>query len=157
MAASGIHTAPCSQPSEREAVDGRAGLVEHGYQIDFDDWHAYVHGTLPYERLLAEDSAMRALLQSIPLPKYVFTNADRAHAERCLRLMGITDLFQVSPLPGGLADRLSSPCMPCPLSLDRGTAYVFIWVCWHSLDFTCLAACRTPSLRVQMACPPIGP
>ena len=83
--------------------DGCAGLVQNGYQIDFDDWHAYVHGTLPYEEFLGEDSAMRALLQSIPLPKWVFTNADRTHAERCLRLMGIADLFQVRPLTSRLA------------------------------------------------------
>ena len=67
----------------------------NGYQIDFDDWHAAVHGTLPYERMLHEDKAMRELLQSIDLPKYVFTNADTKHAEICLRLLGIADLFQV--------------------------------------------------------------
>ncbi len=54
-----------------------------------------MHGTLPYEELLRRDEPMRSLLQSIPLPKYVFTNADQAHADRCLRLMGIADLFEV--------------------------------------------------------------
>ena len=70
----------------------------NGYQIDFDDWHAAVHGTLPYEQMLHEDTAMRQLLQSIDLPKYVFTNADIKHAETCLRLLGIADLFQVGQL-----------------------------------------------------------
>ena len=72
-----------------------AGLVEKGYQIDFDDWHAAVHGTLPYHRLLKRDKGLRQLLQSIPLPKYVFTNADRKHADTCLELMGVADLFEV--------------------------------------------------------------
>ena len=33
------------------------------------------------------------MLDSLPLPKYVFTNADRAHAKRCLDLLGITECF----------------------------------------------------------------
>ena len=69
----------------------------NGYQIDFDDWHAAVHGTLPYEQMLHEDKPLRKLLQSIDLPKYVFTNADCKHAETCLCLLGIADLFQVRP------------------------------------------------------------
>lgn len=67
----------------------------NGYQIDFDHWHAAVHGTLPYEQMLQEDRPLRQLLQSIDLPKYVFTNADKKHAETCLRLLDISDLFKV--------------------------------------------------------------
>ena len=67
----------------------------NGYQIDFDHWHAAVHGTLPYEQMLQEDRPLRQLLQSIDLPKYVFTNADEKHAETCLRLLDISDLFEV--------------------------------------------------------------
>lgn len=29
-----------------------AGLVAHGYKVDYDDWHAQVHGSLPYEQYL---------------------------------------------------------------------------------------------------------
>lgn len=29
-----------------------AGLVAHGYHIDYDDWHAFVHGTLPYDEYI---------------------------------------------------------------------------------------------------------
>ena len=72
-------------------------MQANGYQIDFDHWHAAVHGTLPYERMLHEDKPLRQLLKSIDLPKYVFTNADSKHAETCLRLLGIADLFQVGP------------------------------------------------------------
>ncbi|PSC69793.1 Suppressor of disruption of TFIIS [Micractinium conductrix] len=70
-----------------------AGLVAHGYQVDYDDWHAFVHGSLDYEKYLQPDPALRAMLDSLPLPKYVFTNADRAHAKRCLDLLGITECF----------------------------------------------------------------
>ncbi|DBB13288.1 TPA: hypothetical protein ACH3X3_005024 [Trebouxia sp. C0006] len=71
-----------------------AGLVATGYQIDVDDWHAHIHHTLPYEKYLKKDDALRNLLQRIKLPLYVFTNGDRKHAEICLRLMGITDCFK---------------------------------------------------------------
>lgn len=39
------------------------------------------------------DPTLRALLDSIPLPKHIFTNADRKHAERCLDLLGIRSCF----------------------------------------------------------------
>jgi FMN phosphatase YigB (HAD superfamily) len=70
-------------------------LQANGYQIDFDHWHDAVHGTLPYDRLLQRDEKMRRFLQGIPLPKFIFTNADRKHADRCLGLMGVADLFEV--------------------------------------------------------------
>jgi hypothetical protein len=35
------------------------------------------------------------VLQAVPVPKWVFTNADVTHAERCLELLGIRDCFQV--------------------------------------------------------------
>ena len=69
-----------------------------GYEIDVDDWHAHVHHTLPYEKYLKRDDALRDLLQRVELPLYVFTNGDRKHAEICLRLMGITDCFKVLDL-----------------------------------------------------------
>ena len=71
-----------------------AVLQAQGYEIDYDDWHADVHGTLPYVELLPKDVALRKMLQSIPLPKHIFTNADTRHAAICLDRMGIADCFQ---------------------------------------------------------------
>ncbi len=71
-------------------------MQANGYSIDFDDWHAEVHGTLPYDRLLKRDNQLRKFLESIPLPKYIFTNADQKHAETCLDIMGVADLFKVT-------------------------------------------------------------
>ncbi|KAK9798591.1 hypothetical protein WJX73_005124 [Symbiochloris irregularis] len=71
-----------------------AGLVAKGYSLPYDEWHAAVHGTLPYQRLLAKDEQLVQLLQSIPLPKFVFTNADRKHAEVCLGILGLGHLFE---------------------------------------------------------------
>ena len=64
--------------------------------IDFDEWHAEVHGRLPYSELLHSDDRLRDMLLSLDLPKYVFTNADRKHAQICLDLLGIADCFEVS-------------------------------------------------------------
>lgn len=71
-----------------------AGLIARGHVIDFDEWHAAVHGSLDYERYLAPDPALRALLLSVPLPLYVFTNADDTHTKRCLSILGVADCFQ---------------------------------------------------------------
>lgn len=64
-----------------------------GHRIDYDDWHAAVHGSLDYDSYLHPDPALRAMLASIPLPKWLFTNADRAHAHRCLGRLGLQGLF----------------------------------------------------------------
>jgi len=55
---------------------------------------AQVHHRLPYRKLLARDEALRDLLQSIKLPKLIFTNADQRHAAICLELLGLADCFQ---------------------------------------------------------------
>ena len=66
-----------------------AGLEAKGWKLDYDDWHAHVHGTLPYPELLQRDAKLAQALRSIPLPKWVFTNADIRHAETCLRILGL--------------------------------------------------------------------
>lgn len=52
-----------------------------------------MHGSLAYEELLQADPLIRQLLQHIPLPKHILTNADAKHMETCLRLLGLSDLF----------------------------------------------------------------
>ena len=54
-----------------------------------------MHHRLPYRQLLGRDEALREILASIQLPKFIFTNADRKHAAICLELLGIADLFEV--------------------------------------------------------------
>ncbi|CAI7874749.1 unnamed protein product [Closterium sp. NIES-53] len=76
----------------KEHGTSMAGLRAEGYAFDFDDWHAFVHGRLPYH-LLKPDPALRHLLESLPQRKFVFTNADRAHASRCLHLLGLEGCF----------------------------------------------------------------
>lgn len=71
-----------------------AGLEARGYHLPYDEWHAAVHGALPYDRLLSKDTALGQLLHNIPLPKWIFTNADIKHATTCLQLLGLSHHFE---------------------------------------------------------------
>ena len=74
----------------------RATLLQaHNYQIDYDHWHAFVHGTLDYDGLLKRDPRLRQCLLSMQLPRHIFTNADHNHVDRCLDNLGIADCFEV--------------------------------------------------------------
>ncbi|KAG2534100.1 uncharacterized protein LOC120687303 [Panicum virgatum] len=69
-----------------------AGLKALGYEFDSDEFHANVHGTLPYHNL-RPDPVLRTLLLSIPQRKIVFTNSDKAHAEEVLHRLGLQGRF----------------------------------------------------------------
>ncbi|XP_062188503.1 uncharacterized protein C24B11.05-like isoform X2 [Phragmites australis] len=70
-----------------------AGLKLLGYDFDYDDFHACVHGTLPYEKL-KPDPVLRQLLLSLPQRKIIFTNSDKAHAARVLEKLGLENCFE---------------------------------------------------------------
>ncbi|CAI0539850.1 unnamed protein product [Linum tenue] len=70
-----------------------AGLRAIGYKFDYDDFHSFVHGRLPYDTL-KPDPVLRSLLQSLPIRKVVFTNADKAHADKVLSRLGLEDCFE---------------------------------------------------------------
>ena len=67
------------------------GLQLH-YQVDADDFLAYVHD-LPIETVISPDPELRLLLQSLSQPKWIFTNADANHAGRVLSALGVSDCF----------------------------------------------------------------
>ena len=74
----------------------RSNLLQvQGYQIDYEDWHHDVHGLLPYNDLIHKDPELCQILQSLPYPKFIFTNADIKHARTVLGILGIEDLFEV--------------------------------------------------------------
>ena len=83
-------------------------LQVQGYKIDYEDWHHDVHGSLPYQDLIHKDPELRQILQSLPYPKFIFTNADIKHAQTVLGILGIDDLFEVRLLP-----------LPEPLMIHR--------------------------------------
>ncbi|XP_042459252.1 uncharacterized protein C24B11.05-like [Zingiber officinale] len=69
-----------------------AGLKELGYGFDDDEFHAYVHGRLPYETL-KPDPVLRSLLLSVPQRKIIFTNADKVHTAKVISRLGLEDCF----------------------------------------------------------------
>lgn len=86
--------------TEPEAIDLRRqyfedygttlnGLRLH-HQIDPADYLQFVHD-LPLERYLQPDPALRQMLAGLRVQRVVFTNADRAHAERVLQALDIAD------------------------------------------------------------------
>lgn len=70
-----------------------AGLRAIGYRINYDDYHSFVHGRLPYENL-KPDPVLRQILLSIPIRKLIFTNADEIHTAKVLRKLGLEDCFE---------------------------------------------------------------
>lgn len=77
----------------REYGTTMAGLKALGYEFDNDEFHANVHGTLPYDNL-RPDPVLRTLLLSIPQRKIIFTNSDKVHAEEILCRLGLEDCFE---------------------------------------------------------------
>ncbi|EEF47142.1 uncharacterized protein C24B11.05 isoform X2 [Ricinus communis] len=77
----------------REYGTTMAGLKAIGYEFDDDEFHAFAHGRLPYEKL-KPDPVLRNLLLSMPQRKIIFTNADKAHAAEVLQRLGLEDCFE---------------------------------------------------------------
>lgn len=69
-----------------------AGLRAIGYDFDYDEYHSFVHGRLPYDNL-KPDPVLRNLLLSLPYRKVIFTNADKVHAAKVLKKLGLEDCF----------------------------------------------------------------
>ncbi|XP_068648875.1 uncharacterized protein C24B11.05-like isoform X1 [Aristolochia californica] len=69
-----------------------AGLRALGFNIDADEYHSFVHGSLPYEALKSNER-LRKVLRSITQRKLVFTNSDRNHTRRVLERLGLDDCF----------------------------------------------------------------
>ncbi|KAK3226354.1 hypothetical protein Dsin_006216 [Dipteronia sinensis] len=70
-----------------------AGLRAIGYDFDYDEYHNFVHGRLPYENL-KPDHVLKSLLMGLPLRKTIFTNADMVHAVKALSRLGLEDCFE---------------------------------------------------------------
>jgi len=70
-----------------------AGLRAEGHEFDYDEYHSFVHGRLPYENL-KPDAVLKNLLLSMPQRKIVFTNSDKVHAAKVLKRLGLQDCFE---------------------------------------------------------------
>jgi putative hydrolase of the HAD superfamily len=67
------------------------GLQIH-YGVEAEEYLNYVHD-LPLHQYLQPDLALREMLLSIPLRRWIFTNSDQPHALRVLSILGIEDCF----------------------------------------------------------------
>jgi len=81
----------------RERLFNNYGTTMRGLQQEFtvkaDDFLEYVHD-VPLEQYLKPDAALKAALSVYPQDKYIFTNASHQHAERILKLMGLSGCFK---------------------------------------------------------------
>ena len=68
------------------------GLQIH-HQVDTEDYLAYVHD-LPLEVYIQPDLQLRDILLSLSQRKWIFTNADKDHAKRVLKVLGVSDCFE---------------------------------------------------------------
>ncbi|OBZ84262.1 Uncharacterized protein C24B11.05 [Choanephora cucurbitarum] len=63
------------------------------YQVDPLDYDAKVDQALPLDGLIQKDEQLREMLHTLQCKKWVFTNAYKVHALRCLKLLGIENEF----------------------------------------------------------------
>lgn len=86
------------------------GLQAH-HGVDTQDFLAFVHD-LPLAEYLTPDPLLREVIASLPLRKWIFTNADVAHAQRVLTRLGLEDCFD------GVVDvnAIAPYCKPMPES-----------------------------------------
>jgi len=70
------------------------GLIREGHipEEQVQDFLASVHD-VPLDDDIHPDTELRKMLEALPQRRWVFTAATREHAERCLRCLGIEDLF----------------------------------------------------------------
>lgn len=100
-------------PALREELHTRYGTTLRGLAatraVDELDYLSFVHD-LPVTDYLTPDPAVRRALQALSQSKWIFTNADTAHARRVLSALALDDLFQ-----GTVDIRTIHPyCKPMP-------------------------------------------
>ncbi|GMH32723.1 hypothetical protein BSKO_00557 [Bryopsis sp. KO-2023] len=104
-----------------------AGLVASGYPVDVEKFHHMTHTVVDFGKLIRPDPEMRRMLLALKKPKYIFTNANTAHAKRILDILGISDIFvdivsfdtiQSSARRKGISDGSWVVCKPNPLAFE---------------------------------------
>jgi len=113
------------QPGEIEALREKYfreyGTTLRGLQanhkVDMDDYLAFVHD-VPLASHLLPNPGLRLALESIPARKFIFTNADCAHAGRVTKVLGLEGVFD------GCIDvhTIAPHCKPMPESFQLALA-----------------------------------
>jgi len=70
------------------------GLLREGHLVErqVEEFLAEVHD-IPLSEDIKRDPELRSMLQALPHRRWVFTASTPRHAQRCLELLGIADLF----------------------------------------------------------------
>ncbi|MEZ0396967.1 MAG: pyrimidine 5'-nucleotidase [Anaerolineales bacterium] len=91
--------------------------LQANHQVDMDDYLAFVHD-VPLEEYLRPDPRLRAALEAIRARKFIFTNADCAHAERVTKALGLEGVFD------GCIDvhAIAPYCKPMPEAFEKALA-----------------------------------
>lgn len=91
--------------------------LQINHQVDMDDYLAYVHD-VPLEQYLRPDPRLRAALEGLSARKFIFTNADCAHAGRVTRALGLEGVFD-----GCIDVHVIAPyCKPMPEAFEKALA-----------------------------------
>lgn len=69
-----------------------SGLLQHDENIEIEEYLHFVHD-VGIEELLRFDQELDAALGALPIPKIIFTNSPREHAERVLSALGLMHHF----------------------------------------------------------------
>lgn len=87
--------------------------LQANFNVDMEDYLAFVHN-VPLGDHLQPDPELRKVIEAIPARKYIFTNADSAHANRVLDILGLKGLFD------GILDvhTIAPYCKPMPESFE---------------------------------------
>lgn len=67
------------------------GLKKSGFDVKDDEFWAYQRKDVA--QFIKRDDKLKALLDSLPFKKVVFTNCNEVEARKCLALIGIEDCF----------------------------------------------------------------
>jgi putative hydrolase of the HAD superfamily len=92
------------------------GLEMH-YPMDREDYLDYVHA-VDLRDYIGPDPTLRAALEGVSARKFIFTNADNAHARRVTDILGVSDCFD------GVIDTnaLAPYCKPERAAFERALA-----------------------------------
>jgi len=83
------------------------GLQNEYPQVDPHDYFAFAHD-IALERYLKPDPQLHSALCSLPGKRWLFTNADAAHAKRVIAILGVGDCIH------GIIDIFATELIPKP-------------------------------------------
>jgi putative hydrolase of the HAD superfamily len=100
--------------------------LQANFNVDMDEYLAFVHN-IPLEKHLHPDLEERRVIEALPARKYIFTNADCAHASRVTKVLGLDGLWEkcidvhviapyCKPMPGSFELALKAAGSPEPRS-----------------------------------------